>query len=112
MGMVYNVPRAATLLTAKIDFSGTGDNTIIAAVASNRILIHRIWFVASVASNVTFKDGASISLSGAVPMAANGGLTFDLSGEPWFVTTVGNAFIINSSAGSQVSGIVYYSTST
>lgn len=111
MGMTYNIPRAATLLTAKIDFASASDNTVIAAVASNRILIHRIWFVCSIADNLTFKDG-STALSGAVPMGATGGLTFDLSGEPWFVTTVGNAFKIGSSAGAQISGIVYYSLST
>jgi hypothetical protein len=112
MGTQFLYPRLPHLTNAVINFSNTGDNTIIAAIASTRILVHRLWLVGSTASNITFKDGAGTSLSGAVPMAANGGITFDLTGEPWFTTALGNAFIINQSGTAQISGTVYYLTST
>jgi hypothetical protein len=112
MGVQYLYPRLAHLTSAPITFAASGDNIVVAAVASTRILVHRIWLVGAAATSLTFKDGASTSLSGAVPMAANGGLTFDATGEPWFVTALGNGFIINSSNAVQVSGMVYYSTST
>lgn len=112
MGASFNLPRAGTIPYTKIDFTAAGDNTAKSAVALNRINIHRIWIVVGGITNLTFKDGAGVSLTGAVPMSANGGLTFDLSGEPWFVTTVGNAFIINNSAGVQVSGGMWYTLTT
>ena len=104
--------RLPHLQTTPINFSSTGDNTVISAIASTRILVDRVWLVASTATNLTFKDGASNSLSGPVPMSANGGLTFDISGEAWFVTALANAFIINQSGTAQISGQIYYHTST
>lgn len=112
MGTQQLYPRMQILFTASLSFAASGDNTIVAAVANNRIVIDRIWFTVTSATSLTFKDGASTSLSGAVPMSANGGLTFDATGEPWFVTSLGNAFIINSSNAVQVSGSVYYHLST
>jgi len=112
MGTTFLYGRLPILLTAPITFSGSGDNTLVVAVASNRIVIDRIWLVVGGATNLTFKDGASTNLSGAVPMSTNGGLTFDATGEPWFCTSLGNAFILNSSAGVQVSGQIYYHLST
>lgn len=111
MGLAYNLPRAGTIPYLKIDFSGSGDNTLKSLVALNRINVHRIWLVVGGATNLTFKDGAT-ALTGAVPMSSNGGLTFDLSGEPWFVTTIGNAFIVGSSNAVQVSGGLWYTLTT
>lgn len=45
-------------------------------------------------------------------MSANGGLTFDISGEPWFTTGINEAFNIGSSNAVQVSGTVYYDLKT
>lgn len=112
MGSQYNYSRLGLLSTAPITFSGSGDTIVIALVASNRILVDRIWLVSGGSTNLTFKDGAGTSLSGAVPLSANGGLTFDLSGEPWFITSLGNDFVINSSSAVQVSGQVYYHLGT
>lgn len=108
----YEIPPASTAtryLEAAIDFSSSGDNTVIALVASKKIKVHRIFFVASSATNITIKDGASTSLTGAMAMSANGGFTLDMQGDPWFTTTAGTAFIINQSGSAQVSGRIYYS---
>lgn len=106
MGMQTLYPRLPTLQRVAINFNGSGDNTIVAADSVNRIIIHRIWLVVAAVTNLTFKD--NLSSPAAVPMAANGGLTFDATGEPWFITNVNTAFIINSSNAVQVSGECYY----
>jgi hypothetical protein len=112
MGSQSLYPRMPILLTLPVNFSSSGDNTVITAISLTRFAIHRIWLVCAAATSLTFKDGASTALSGAASMSANGGLTFDATGEPWFVTSLGNAFIINSSAAVQVSGMVYYTATT
>lgn len=111
MGSKFLYARLPHLLTAPITFSTTGDNIIVPAITNTRILIDRLWLVGSASVNLIFKDGNSNLLSGAVPMSANGGITFDISGEPWFTTALGNAFIINQDGTVQISGQIYYHTS-
>jgi hypothetical protein len=106
MGAVALYPRLPLLQRVAINFSTTGDNIIIAADPVNRIVIHRIWLVVAAATNLIFKD--NLPSPAAVPMSANGGLTFDATGEPWFITNVNTAFIINQSGAVQVSGECYY----
>lgn len=107
MGSVFLYPRLPLLNRAAINFASSGDNTIVSSDPINRIIIHRLWFVVGAATNLTFKD--NLPSPAAVPMAANGALVFDLSGDPWFITDPNTAFIINSSVAVQVSGEVYYS---
>jgi hypothetical protein len=97
------------VVPAAISFAASGDNIVVAAVAGKAIRVVKIWLVLAGDSNLTFKDGASTSLSGIVPMLGNGSFFFpaDLV-IPHFITTTGNAFIINSSVAVQVSGTVYY----
>lgn len=96
---------------AAITFSNTGDNTVIAGVSGQTIRVWRLFFVVNAATNVTIKDGASTSLTGAMAMAANGGFTLDLQGDPWFVTSSGNNFVVNQSGTAQISGTIYYTQS-
>ena len=95
------------LLRASINFSGSGDNTLVAGVSQKIIRVYRLWLVVGSATNLVFKDGTT-ALNGAADMLASGGLTFDHNGEPWFVTGSGNAFVLNSSSAVQVGGMVYY----
>jgi len=106
MGSQFLYPRLPHLNRAVINFAASGNNTVIAAHATKRILIDRIWLVCAGATNLTFVD--NLTDPAAVPMSANGGITFDTTGEPWFVTDPATAFIINSSAAVQVSGCAYY----
>jgi len=107
MGMVGLYGRLPILNRLPINISTLGDNTVVPAdAAGNRIVIHRIWFLVAGAVNITFKD--NLPSPAAVPFAANEGLTFDATGEPWFITNPNTAFIINLSAGIQVSGTIYY----
>lgn len=95
--------------TAAITGTGTGDNTIIAAVTGRSIYVWKIWFTAAGAVNTTFKDGASTSLSGAAVLSGSGSaFTLLYDGSPHFVTSLGNAFIINSSGAVALTGQIYY----
>ncbi len=97
------------VVAAPITFSSSGDNIVVAAVAGKAVRVRKLWLVLAGDSNLTFKDGASTSLSGAVPMMAGGSFFFPMDlVEPHFITTTGNAFIINSSVAVQISGMVYY----
>jgi len=91
-----------------INGNSAGDNIIVAAVETQCVLVFKIFFVASTATTVTFKNGASTSLTGAITLTAGGSFVLDLDSEPWFIATRGNAFIISQSGTAQLSGRVYY----
>lgn len=98
--------------TAAITFASSGDNTCIAAVTGRPILVWKIAFTAAGAVNVTFKDGASTSLSGAFQLTAAGSsMTLSYDGAPWFSTVPGNAFVVNLSGAVALAGIVHYTES-
>lgn len=107
MGAVFLYHRLPILNRAAVDFSAGGDNTIIAAVAGKRILVHRLILVVSAATSIIVKRGAT-ALTGAMSMSANGALSLDTTGEPWFTTDINENFVINLSAGVQVGGSIYY----
>jgi hypothetical protein len=107
MGSVALYGRLPILSRLPVSFNTAGDNIVIPAdAAGNRIVVHRIWFLVGAATNITFKD--NLVSPAAVPFAANEGLTFDATGEPWFITAPNTAFIMNSSANVQVSGEIYF----
>ena len=106
-----SLPTAALSSRTAINAASSSDNTLIAAVAGQTIRVHKLFFVASGAVNIKFKDGASTDLTPAMPIYAGGGFTLDFDGDPWFVTTAGNAFVLNLSAAVQISGRIYYSQS-
>lgn len=110
MQVNLNVPAIPTTSSASVDFSASGDNTIVSGVALQTIRVYKIFLVVGGVTNLTFKDGAT-GLTGAIPMLANGAFVLDFDTEPWFVTTAGNSFIINSSSGVQISGRCYYTQS-
>lgn len=98
-----------------IDFSASGDNAVVAAVAGQSVQVYQIFFVVSADTIITFYDGVGgTALTGPISMKANGSVVLDFvrgsreADQPWFRTTEGNAFIINQSGTAQVSGRVYY----
>lgn len=97
--------------SAAITTSGSGDKTIIAAIASTPLRIWAIDFTVDGATNVIFKDGASTSLSGAEILTAAGSSVSKIyTGMPYWYVSPGNAFIINSSAAQALIGQVFYTT--
>lgn len=94
---------------AVINFAASGDNIVIAAPTVGPINVAGIAFTVSGATNITFKNGASIAQSGAIVFTANGSaMTLPLAPAPWYWATPGNAFIMNSSNAVQVSGTIWY----
>lgn len=100
------------LSNAAVSASSSGDNTAIAGTATQTIRVNRLYMVAAGAVNVTLKDGTGTPLTGAIPMVANQVMHLDFSGgEPWFVTSAGNGFVINLSGAVAVTGFVQYTKS-
>lgn len=97
-----------TLLFASIDTATSGDNTLVAADASNKIKLVSYVLVASGAVSVRWKAGTT-NKSGAMALAANGGIS--AVGQPsahLLETAVNEALILNLSAAVQVSGHISY----
>jgi len=81
-----------------------------AGTVGSIIKVYKLFLVCTATTNLKFQDG-STDLTGAMALAANGAITLDLDGQPWFSCGVGNNFSINNSAATQVSGAVYYTLS-
>lgn len=89
--------------------AASGDNTIVALVSGKRIKVYAVVLIARGTVNVTFKSGASTSLTGAMQFQAREGFTVAVA-PPAFVlaTAAGEAFVMNLSAAVQVDGWVAY----
>ena len=98
---------SSDLTEISINFSGTGDNTVVSAVAGQHVRVYKIFFVVNAATNLIFKNDGT-GLTGSVAMLANGSFVLDFDERPWFTATSGNAFIINQSGTAQISGRCYY----
>jgi len=104
----FAIPTTSKYTDASISISSSGDNTIVSGTAAQTIRVFRLMLACASGVNVTFKDGASTSLTGAMPF---GGIVLDASGDPWFVTSSANAFVINLSGAVQCSGKLSYTKS-
>ncbi len=93
----------ADLLQVPINFSTSGDNTIIAGVQDDVIRIWKIFFTVSGATQITYDN-----VSGPLSFTANGAMVLDFDTKPWVTTDIGGSFQLRSSNPVQVSGIVYY----
>lgn len=106
----YATPAATVFSSTTINTSSTGDNTLVAGLSSQTVRVYRMFFVVSAATTITFKDG-SLGLTGAMTFVSGGSFVIDFSGDPWFVTSPGNGFILNQSGTAQISGRVYFTQS-
>lgn len=100
-------------LNASFSSAAGGDVTAIAAVAGTPIKVWRIVLLNAVATAqaLIFKDGAT-ALTGAMalPSSIGGGLNLDAGANPnpLFTVTAGNAFVVNESAATSVTGYIQY----
>lgn len=69
-----NTPQFSTR-NAAINASASGDNQIVAAVTGFKIVVLSYVLVAAGTVTATWKSGASTSLSGAMPLVANSGVS-------------------------------------
>lgn len=104
-----SAPLHDNLLSAIIDTATSGDNTIIAAVTGRKFAIFQMWLWINGTVTITLKNGAGANLIGPMACVAQNNPQWPHGDDPWFITSAGNAFIINLSGAVQVSGRVYYS---
>lgn len=109
--VTFATPTTTVFSTATINTSSSGDNTIVSAGGSQTVRVFRIFIVVGSSTTISIKDGSSFSMSGPMTFGAGGSYILDFDGDPWFVTSPGNNFIINQTGTAQISGRVYYTKS-
>ena len=97
----------ASVQQAAINFSGSGNNTVVTGVVGKKIKILQIYLVLGGASNLTFLSGLT-ALTGLMDFSSNGAFVLDFGQLPLTCVNVLDSFIINSSSGVQVGGTVWY----
>jgi len=92
-----------------IDFSGTGDNTVVAAVPGKKIKVLAFMVNAALVVAARFKSGPSNNLTGAIALGVNGTMALATALPSWILeTAVGEALVLNLGAALQVNGFVAY----
>lgn len=94
--------------TAAINATTTaGDNTIVAANANSRIKVIGYVLVAAAATTATWKVGTT-AVSGAMSLAANGGVSAPINETTaWFSTAVNEGLVLTLGAGAVQGHVVY-----
>ncbi len=96
----------AHVTQAPIDFSGSGDNTVISGLLGQVIRVLQFFFVIGAATNLTYKSGAN-ALSGPLDFSSAGAQVQDFIQLP-LTCNSGESFVINSSNAVQVGGTIWY----
>lgn len=96
---------------APIDAATSGDNTIVAAVASKKIRVLSAFLVNghTAAQTVRFESGASgTALTGQMVLPANGGFVLPHNPHGWFETTAGALLNLELAGATTVDGAISY----
>jgi hypothetical protein len=105
----FLLPGVLTPRYTPVDVNSTGDNTIIAAVASKKILVLGCVLIAAGAVNIRFEDGAGGSaLTGVINLTTNSGFTLPFSEIGWFKTTANTLLNLELSDNLAVAGTLTY----
>lgn len=106
---IQNGLTALTPKFAVIDHAVSGDNTIVAAVASKKIRVLSLFLVAAAAVTVRFESGASgTALTGQMNVAANGGFVLPFNPVGWFETAASSLLNLELSGAVSVDGSLCY----
>jgi hypothetical protein len=105
-----NVAGVATVPKfAVIDLAGSGDNTILAAVASKKIRVLALFLISAGTVNVRFESGASgTALTGQMNLVANAGFVLPYNPLGWFETASATLLNLELSAAISVDGSLTY----
>lgn len=98
-------------LFSPVAVSSSGDNTIVAKQAGQRIRVVSIFLSAANSVSVTFKSSAAGAITGAMPMIAGTPLAGSFPGGI-LQTAVGEDLVLNLSAGVAVGGSITYILTT
>lgn len=93
---------------APISISGSGDNTIVAAVGGKQIRVVKASLVCAAPVVVTWKSSAAGAISGPMSFAANGGISEPQTSAGIIQTAVGEALVINLGTSVSVGGALTY----
>lgn len=94
---------------AVIDDATSGDNTLVAAVASRKIRVLALFMVSAGTVNARFEDGAAgTALTGQMNLVANSGFTLPFNPAGWFETSVNTLLNLELSAAVSVDGSITY----
>ena len=97
------------VLRAVIDSAGTGDVTIVAAVAGKRIRVVSTQFkAAGVVSTKWTSSAAGTTIDGVQSNVDGSGQQLSLNPAGWFETIAGEALVLNKTAAVQVGGSLLY----
>lgn len=108
-GVISDAGTDRTVKYAVIDAATSGDNTLVAAVASRHLRILSAFMVASAAVTVRFESGASgTALSGQMNLAANSGFVLPYNPHGWNETAVNTLLNLELSAAVSVDGMLTY----
>lgn len=100
---------AVTPKFAIIDAASSGDNTLLAAVASKKIRVLSAFLVAAGAVTVRFESGAGgTALTGQMNVAANGGFALPFNPVGWFQTATNTLLNLELSGATSVDGCLTY----
>lgn len=106
---IYDGTTAATPKFAIIDHAVSGDNTIVAAVASKKIRVLSGLLIASAAVTVRFESGASgTALTGQMQLAANAGFQIPYCAVGNFQTATNTLLNLELSGATSVDGWIVY----
>ncbi len=102
----FDATIGSSVTQAAINFSASGDNTIVSGILGKRIKVLQFFFVLAGATNLTYKSGSTI-LSGPLDFPTAGSEVQDFIQLP-LTCNPDDSFVINSSAAVQVGGIIWY----
>ena len=107
---IMNDTTALTPKFAAIDAAGSGDNTIVAAVAGKKIRVLAVNFLVAAAVTVRFEDGAGgTALTGQYQFGAQGeGIVLPFNPVGWFETTANTLLNMELSGAVSVDGSFVY----
>ncbi len=91
---------------AVINFSGSGDNTIVTGLLGKVIRVLQFFLVLGAASNLTYKSGTT-AISGPLDFTSAGAQVQDFIQLP-LTCNPGDSFVINSSNAVQVGGTIWF----
>lgn len=106
-----NVTSAAPKVTPHVNLAATpstlGANELIAAAAGAKYRVLQCSVVSTLANVVTFKS-ATTAITGAYPLAANGGVVLPYNEHGWFETVAGQALNVDLSVGTATAITLQY----
>lgn len=98
-------------IRAAINVAGSGNNTLVAAVAGRKVRVLAVALVPAAAVTARFESAANGSaLSGQMPLAANADLVLPYNPAGWFETVTAELLNLELSGAVAVDGVLVYQT--